>query len=242
MEKIVDNYKIIKKIDSSELKAFGDSASPRGLIFHILKDNSESVNVLDIGFGAGKLGLDIKNNSKTAHWQVDGIDGWAPNCQNVKLFEKNIYRNIWLGYAEEISETELSQYKILCLLDVIEHLDVEKSKSLIQYLLGKMNEDAFLFISTPLWFYPQDQQQEGDLEEHKIGVPATSMFAMIPVMYAFNNPLIGGFVYSKKSAAYADLFNPTANKGFNYEMGLTVLKALNINPEPGVCYKVGESK
>ena len=130
------------------------------------------------------------------------------------------------------------KYKIICLLDVIEHLNVETAKWLLRTLLANMGEDAFLFISTPLWFYPQNQIQDDDLEEHLIGVPASSMMALIPLMYAVNNPLVGGFVYGKKSLDYVEIFQPTGNKNFSYDMGLNVIKSLNMPVQNGVVYKL----
>jgi len=170
---IVKNYSIIAPLGESNLKAQGDSASPKGMIFHILEDNSTEVDVLDIGFGVGGLGELIKNNPQTAHWSVDGVDGLEANCSNQALFEKNIYRNIWHGFAQEIPSEQFKKYKIICLLDIIEHLTVDTAKWLLRALLTYMDDNASLFISTPLWFYPQDSQQNGDLEEHLTGCPKT---------------------------------------------------------------------
>ena len=103
--------------------------------------------------------------------------------------------------------------------------------------MNNLNKDSYLFISTPLWFYPQDHEQEGDLEEHLIGVPVSSMFALIPKMYAINHPLVGGFVLSKSSLDYIDFFQPTDNRNFSYEMGLKVLNTMGIDYKPGVLIK-----
>jgi hypothetical protein len=56
-------------------------------------------------------------------------------------------------------------------------------------------------------------------------------------MYAINDPLVGGFVYGKKSLNYVEFFQPISNKNFSYEMGLNILKSLNIQSNPGVVYK-----
>lgn len=238
MRQIIKNYANLTELKNSESVPMGDSASPKGMIFHILKNNSDSVHVLDIGFGTGGLGRLIKSNKDTSHWSVDGIDGWEVNCLNKDLFEKNIYQNIWHGLAQELHSEVIKKYKIICLLDVIEHLNVETAKWLLRTLLANMGEDAFLFISTPLWFYPQNQIQDDDLEEHLIGVPASSMMALIPLMYAVNNPLVGGFVYGKKSLDYVEFFQPTGNKNFSYDMGLNVIKSLNMPVQNGVVYKL----
>ena len=196
-----------------------------------------NVNVLDIGFGTGTLGQIIKANDQTKHWNIDGIDGWQPNCLNVDLISKRIYRNIYFGLAQDISLDQLKNYNIICLLDVIEHLDIETSKWLMRTLLTNMSDSSYLFISTPLWFYPQSQQQNGDLEEHLIGVPIGSLLSLMPEFYAINHPLVGGFVYSKKSMEYIDFFQPTMNKNFSYEMGLNHLKILNIPYQQGIFFK-----
>lgn len=239
MQKIVDEYSLSIELKKYETTPMGDSASPKGVIFHILENNSVPVDILDIGFGTGGLGRLLKSSDSTSHWNIDGIDGWETNCHNKELFDKKIYRNIWHGLAQELPSDIISKYKIICLLDVIEHLNVGAAKWLLRTLLTNMGNDSLLFISTPLWFYPQNPQQEGDLEEHLIGVPASSMMALIPKMYSISNPLIGGFVYGKDSLNYIDFFEPTADKNFSYEMGLNILKCLNVPTQPGVVYKTG---
>lgn len=215
----------------------GDSSAPKNMIFHILESNSTPADILDIGFGTGGLGRIIKASKETHHWNVDGIDGWESNCHNAELIEKKIYRNIWYGLAQELPSETLKKYKIICLLDVIEHLTAETAKWLLRTLLTNMGEDTSLFISTPLWFYPQSQQQNGDLEEHLIGLPASSMMALIPKMYSINTPLVGGFVYGKRSLEYIEFFQPTTNKDFSYEMGIKILNCLNIPTQTGILYK-----
>ena len=216
----------------------GDSSSPKAMIFHILKDNTQPVSVLDIGFGTGNLGRLIKSNPESTHWIVDGIDGWDVNCLNKTLIDQQIYRDIWHGLAQELPSDALAKYNIICLLDVIEHLNAETAKWLLRTLLTGMGDNSFLFISTPLWYYPQDQQQDGDLEEHLIGVPASSMMALIPEIYSISHPLVGGFVYSKKSLQFIEFFQPTSDKNFSYEMGLKILQSMNTPCQPGVVYRL----
>jgi 2-polyprenyl-3-methyl-5-hydroxy-6-metoxy-1,4-benzoquinol methylase len=239
MRQIIENYSLVADIPDPVFTPKGNSVSPKALVFHVLPDNSQPVDVLDIGFGMGTLGAAIKANAETSHWNVDGIDGWETNCLNKPLFEKNLYRNIWHGLAQELPSEQISNYKMICLLDVIEHLDAGTAKWLFRTLLASMGDDSYLFVSTPLWFYPQHQQQDGDLEEHLIGVPASSMLALLPIVYSINHPLVGGFVYTKRSLDYVDFFQPCSDKSFSYEKGLNILKALNINPQPGILYRTG---
>ncbi|MFC6053679.1 hypothetical protein A6M14_03830 [Acinetobacter sp. Ac_877] len=232
MKKFVSEYNIIQSIITNQISR-GNSLSPKGLVTHIFDDNSQAIQVLDIGFGDGNLGQLIKDNPLIKHWSVDGIDGFEPNCNNTDLFNKRIYRNVWHGLAQNIPSEQFKKYDLICLLDVIEHLDIETAKWLLRTLLSSMRDDAFLFISTPLWFFPQDTIQDDDLEEHLIAVPATSMMALIPKMYSINEPLIGGFVLGKISLDYIDFFQPIANKNFNYQMGLNIANLINCQYKPG---------
>lgn len=237
LKQVVKDYLIVNQLESTGQLPQGDSASPKWMIFHILENNSNHVEVLDIGFGVGSLGHLIKSNQETSHWSVDGIDGWGVNCNNSVLFSQLIYRNVWHGLAQELPSENIAKYKIICLLDVIEHLDGETAKWLLRTLLTNMGEGSYLFISTPLWFYPQGIIQEGDMEEHLIGVPASSMMGLIPILYAINSPLVGGFVFNKSSLKFIDFFHPTSDKNFTYDKGLKVLRSVNMQSEPGVVYK-----
>jgi 2-polyprenyl-3-methyl-5-hydroxy-6-metoxy-1,4-benzoquinol methylase len=237
MKKIVDNYKFIGGTLNKKELPQGDSVSPKEMIFHLFEKNSESKKILDIGFGTGRLGEIIKNNPETNHWEIDGIDGWDINCFNQDLIKKSIYRNIWCGLAQDISNEQYSQYDVVCLLDVIEHLDIETARWLLRSLFTYIRKDAFIFVSTPLWFYPQDQIQKDDLEEHLIGVPASSMMALDPLMYSINQPLVGGFIYQKSSIELIEFFHPTTQKSFSYEQGMRVARSVNLQLNPGVLYK-----
>lgn len=230
---VVRDYHAVIPLEQSSLAVQGDSASPKGLIFHILEDNAQPTEVLDIGFGAGNLGLQIRNNPATTHWSVDGVDGFKANCHNAALIDKAVYRHLWYGLAQDIPKDQFEKYRIICLLDVIEHLPPDIAKQLLRDLLTNMRDDAFLFISTPLWFYPQDTMQPGDLEEHLIGVPATSMMALLPKMYSIAPPLVGGFVLGKRSLDFVEFFQPTTDKNFSYQKGLEIAKAIGCHLEPG---------
>jgi 2-polyprenyl-3-methyl-5-hydroxy-6-metoxy-1,4-benzoquinol methylase len=236
MNQYIDNYQPIDHFLPSTGHVEGNSVCPKAMIFHILNDRSGEVDVLDIGFGSGSLGALIKANPETAHWSVDGIDGWEPNCQNPALHLDRTYRNVWHGLAQELSADRLSKYRIICLLDVVEHLTADTAKWLVRTLLSSLGPDSYLFLSTPLWFYPQDPQQEGDLEEHLIGVPASSIMALCPHMYAVSPPLVGGFVLSRRSLDFVEFFQPTADKSFSFEKGQQLAAAVGMKLEPNVAY------
>jgi 2-polyprenyl-3-methyl-5-hydroxy-6-metoxy-1,4-benzoquinol methylase len=179
----------------------------------------------------------VRHHPHTRHWSIDGVDGWEANCRNKALINQRLYRNIWHGLAQDLPAEQLQSYRIICLLDVIEHLPAPTARALVKNLLQSMTDDALLFISTPLWFYPQDALQDGNLEEYLIGVPASSMIAMNPVMYAVNHPLVGGFVYDKSSLKFADFFQPCTDKNFSYEAGMEIVRAVRMEHAPEILYK-----
>jgi len=240
VKQIIRDYDAIVETPPFDARSCnGDSSAPKELVFHVFDDLEADVKVLDVGFGFGNLGRLIHSNPKTSHWLIDGVDGWEPNCFNEELISKRIYRNIWHGMAEDLGAERLAEYDLICVLDVVEHLSAENAKWLIRTLLHGLGPRARLFISTPLWVYPQGHVVPGDLEEHQIGVPVTSMLALMPVCYSINHPLIGGFVYGRESLPYVDLFQPSANRSFSFQMGLNLLQSVNLPYRPGVLYKTG---
>lgn len=229
---IVNDYRIVAPIPANDQIYNGDSAATKEIVQHVYADNSAARTVLDIGFGIGELARVLKTNPATAHWQVDGIDGFEKTCQNVALFDKGWYRNIWHGLAQEISQQVLASYDVLCLFDVIEHLDAPTAKHLLKSLLQSLGPDSRLVLSTPLWFYPQHQNHAGDLEEHLIGVPAGSLMALQPRMYLVTPAaLVGNFVFGKESLPFIDQFQPTTDRTFSMRQGLEQMAALGMKAD-----------
>jgi SAM-dependent methyltransferase len=240
IRQIVKDYQIIVDIPDGDYRFGGDSQALKAMVVHLFDDLDQHVprSVLDIGFGLGKLGELIKAFPATTHWDVDGIDGFEVTCYNRELFQKKFYRNIWHGLAQELHIEQLKSYDVICLLDVIEHLDKDNAKELLRNLLSSMGEHSLLFISTPLWFYPQDRQQDGDLEEHLIGVPASSMVALRPLMYCIGSALVGNFVFNKQSLQYIDQFVPTTDRSFGFEQGVAVALQCGLKLDVGTIFKI----
>jgi hypothetical protein len=229
---VVQNYEIVEAIPPGNYNFTGDSVGLKEIVAHIPIEKSKNINILDIGFGLGDLGRIVKSNPATSHWHIDGIDGFLDACCNVELFQKRLYRNIWHGLALDIPADVLQSYDLICLFDVIEHLDVELAKQLLADLLGALGPNSRLVLSTPLFFWPQSQQHEGDLEEHKIGVPAASLLGLSPLMFHIHPKfLVGTFVFSNQSIAHLGNFAPVADKGFDLDAGFRHLHSLGIKAD-----------
>ncbi|HEY4371609.1 MAG TPA: methyltransferase domain-containing protein [Burkholderiales bacterium] len=239
LRQIVKDYSVVTTLTPSGVVPQGTSSAAKGVIAYILEDNAAEASILDIGFGTGGLGELIKSDARTRHWSVDGVDGFEANCANPILLKSGIYRNIWHGLAQEIPLETLAQYKIICLLDVIEHLPAEAAKLLLETLLRNMGQDSFLFISIPLWFYPQDMMQSGDLEAHLIGVPVTSMTALKPKIYCVSEPFIGTFVLTKGSLDFIDAFQPTTDPRFSMERGMELADLIEFRYDTNIIFRTG---
>lgn len=234
---IVMNYKIVADIQPVNHEFNGNSVAVKEIVKYVFPDNSTPRALLDIGFGIGELARIVKTSDATTHWQVDGIDGFDETCKNLELFNKSWYRNIWHGLAQEIPPEKLAEYDLLCLFDVIEHLNPVQAKDLLKSLLESMGPHSRLVLSTPLWFYPQDHNRDGDLEEHLIGVPARSMLAMQPLMYLISSDfLIGNFVFSKDSLQHIDEFQPTTDRSFGRREGFQHLAELGAKADNVLYY------
>lgn len=229
---IVKDYQLVADIPPTDHIFSGSSAASKDIMKFAFPDNSAPISVLDIGFGIGGLARMIKSDPALQHWQVDGIDGFDETCRNVELFKKGWYRNVWHGLAQDIPPDALTAYDALCLFDVIEHLDAATAKQLLKALLESLGPNSRLVISTPLWFYPQDHNRDGDLEEHLIGVPARSMVALQPLMYAISPDfLIGNFVMTRDSLRHIDQFVPTTDRSFSIQLGRQQVAELGLKAD-----------
>lgn len=232
MRTIVSGYEPVVGIANQPDRFVGNSVAFKGIVQHVFADPAVPRQVLDIGFGAGRLGRLIKELPETAHWHVDGVDGFEDTCRNAPLFAERIYRNVWHGLAQELGTERLGQYDLLCLFDVIEHLPAAAASELLANLLGALKPGARLAVSTPLWFWPQGQLMPGDLEEHLIGIPASSMMRLRPHMFHISSRfLVGTFVFGPESLARIARFQPREDAGFDRAAGEADLAALGLKAD-----------
>ncbi len=236
MRQIVSDYEVVVDIPDGDYPFAGNSVGKKNIVSYVFGDNAAPRTLLDIGFGLGDLARIVKSDPKTAHWHIDGVDGFHVACCNKALFEKKHYRNIWHGLAQEIGQERLAQYDIICLFDVIEHLDPTMARQLLKDLLTALGPHSRLALSTPLFFWPQNHMNPDDLEEHLIGVPAQSLLLLQPQMYLIDSRfLVGTFVFGKQSLDLLDHFVPTTDRQFGMDAGRAHLAALGI-PADDVLY------
>lgn len=240
LKQIVKDYQIVADIPEGTYRFGGSSCAVKTIVLNLFDISEGAVlrTVLDIGFGMGELGGLIKKNPATSHWNVDGIDGFDIACRNLDLFQKKCYRNVWHGLAQDLRLEQLQSYDVICLFDVIEHLNEKGAKELLKKLLSSLGENSLLVISTPLWFYPQASQQDGDLEEHLIGVPATAMAALRPLMYCMGYALVGNFVFNRDSLKYIDEFKPTTDRSFSLERGTELALQCGMRLDRNILFKI----
>lgn len=230
---VVRDYEMVARIPNGHYNFGGNSVGFKSIVHHVFPERqAQALTLLDIGFGLGDLGRLVKSHPQSAHWHVDGVDGYFDACCNTALFEQRLYRNVWYGLAGSIPKEALQRYDMLCLFDVIEHLDAAAAKALLKSLLESLGPDSRLVLSTPLFFWPQDQHHPGDLEEHKIGVPAHALLGLMPKAYHISSQhLIGTFVLSRRSLEHLDNFVPVETPAFTMEAGLQHLHELGLQAD-----------
>jgi len=232
MKQYVRDYQLVVEIPEGDYHFTGNSVGNKQIVKHLFPDRAAPRALLDIGFGVGDLGRIVKEDDSTRHWSIDGCEGFLDACCNQALFDKRYYRNIWHGLAQELPATQLQAYDALCLFDVIEHLDADGARELLRNLLESLGPEGQLVLSTPLWFWPQAHQNPGDLEEHLIAIPASSLLRLQPLMFTVHSRfLVGTFVFSRRSLAYLDHFKPTTDQGFDLEAGRRDLESMGMRAD-----------
>ena len=112
-------------------------------------------SVLDIGFGRGKYGFLVKEYYPKV--KVDGLEVFEPYITNL---QREIYDNIFIG---DILKTEVGQYDLYLLIDIIEHFEKEEAHD----LLNKLLKQGKIIVSTPKTFIPQEAENGNEWEIHK---------------------------------------------------------------------------
>lgn len=119
------------------------------VIHHIKEHTSEYSKILDVGPGAGTYG------SMLRHLDIEALEIHPPYIQMFKLNE--IYKKIYIG---DIRDFDVSEYDYIIMGDVLEHLTVEESKS----VLNKM-KDKKVMVAVP-YLFEQGEEMGNIYETH----------------------------------------------------------------------------
>lgn len=97
---------------------------------HIIKTQSQSSKILDVGAGSGKYGAMLRmwfNN-------IDALEIFEPYIEQFQL--KEIYNNVYIG---NIIDFNIDMYDYIIMGDILEHLSVEDAHDLLSkiHLDGK---------------------------------------------------------------------------------------------------------
>jgi 2-polyprenyl-3-methyl-5-hydroxy-6-metoxy-1,4-benzoquinol methylase len=118
--------------------------------------------VLDIGCGWGKYGLLLRENFSRDFFQkldcIEVEDSYHQGRQGEILYA--VYDQVWRRNASDMDLTFYSEYDLVLMIDVIEHLEKEDGIALLEKINCK------IIISTPVEFFQTDEGLP-ESEKHK---------------------------------------------------------------------------
>jgi cyclopropane fatty-acyl-phospholipid synthase-like methyltransferase len=112
--------------------------------------------VLDIGLGSGKYGLLCREYSKNLE-QLDGVEVHKPYITDV---QKAIYDTIYYMDVTKDYTKLPTDYDLVLMIDVIEHMSYEKGHEILKYFKG-----SSILVSTPISF-ATEPHPENPFQEH----------------------------------------------------------------------------
>jgi len=135
----------------------------------ILPNDLEDKKILDVGFGYGYNGFNIRMKKRGKPKSLIGIDLFKPYCdrmRKLRIYDYVINDDIM---NQDISYL-LEKINITICTDVLEHQEREKALELLDKLISITDE--LLIISTPLNFIVTKEVDGNKKNEHlcKIGV------------------------------------------------------------------------
>lgn len=122
----------------------------------VLNNVGRSEKILDVGFGGGVYGKILK---AFYYENIDGVDVWGENINEMGL--NFIYDNIFI---ENVLDFEFDYYDLIIMGDVLEHMSLEDSKTLLnRFINGKTSK---LFIQVPYMYENHEAWQGNPYEVH----------------------------------------------------------------------------
>lgn len=117
---------------------------------------SNKCSVLDVGCGDGIYYELLKDYFK----DIEGVEVYMPNIKKYRLEDK--YRTV---YNTDIREFKYKYYDIIIFGDVLEHLEVEEAKRVLDYAIDRSKE---VIVAVP-YMYEQGIEYGNIYEIHKQG-------------------------------------------------------------------------
>jgi hypothetical protein len=163
---------------------------------YVYKKYSKDIKILDIGPGVGtyaKLLSDYKN--------IDCVEIYKPYINEFNL--NQYYRNV---YNMNILDFEFDYYDLIIMGDILEHLDVDNSKKLLDKLLHRCDD---IIISVPYladFNYLYDNEPNKNELHIQVDLTEKVMFTRYPELKRmWSNDRIGVFVKNSKHNPNKDL-------------------------------------
>lgn len=122
-------------------------------IFNLVRDrfHPDLTEVLDVGAGWGKYHYLLPDYEK-----MDACEIWKPNCKAIA----NKYRTV---FNIDICDLDFDYYDVIIMGDILEHIERERAKKLIETIYPKCKE---MYIVVP-FEYEQGAVDGNPYEEHK---------------------------------------------------------------------------
>ena len=126
---------------------------------YIIKNFPQTASILDVGFGLGMIGRYLNQ-----YWfyNVDGIDIYGGELEGLGL--ENIYKKIIIG---DINNFKFEYYDIIILGDILEHIELEESKKLLEKFI-QQKKCSCIIISIP-YMQPMKSVSENPYDAHLQG-------------------------------------------------------------------------
>lgn len=119
-----------------------------------LQDNfDKDSTILDVGAGSGTYW----NYLHEYFDNMDAVEIFSPNVKEFGLREK--YKNV---YESDITDFEYDYYDIIIFGDILEHLEVNNAKKVLEYALGRCKE---VIVAVP-YLYEQGECYNNIYETH----------------------------------------------------------------------------
>ena len=104
----------------------------------VLNNVGREERILDVGFGGGVYGKILK---AFYYEHIDGVDVWGENINEMGL--NFIYDNIFI---ENVKDFEFDRYDLIIMGDVLEHMSLEDSKTLLNKFINGKTSKLFILV------------------------------------------------------------------------------------------------